>query len=293
MKKNKATGIFSTLAGLVKLKLSLAVVLSSVTGYFLFHSITDLSLVFLSTGVLLLASGSAVLNQYTERKSDALMERTKNRPIPAGKVSEKKALLLSAFLMVAGSMLLYVNGVIPLLLGILTVLLYNLFYTKLKKVTMLAIIPGALVGAIPPLIGFTSAGGSFSNPKILAFAGFMFLWQLPHFWLIIIKYRNDYNAAGFATITRYLNDLQIKYLVFAWVLASTVYLIFFFSLTEGLNKNMFILFSFLNFTFIITFYRLLFAGRASRNTKSAFILINSFSLLIMLLLITISIIKGI
>jgi len=291
MKKNRATGIFSTFAGLVKLKLSMAVVLSAVTGYFLYHSIPDKSLLFLITGVLLLASGSAVLNQYTERKTDALMERTKNRPIPSGIVSEKEAILFSALLMVTGCILLFINGVMPLLLGILTVLLYNLFYTKLKKVTMLAIIPGALVGAIPPLIGFTSAGGSFSNTKIIAFAGFMFLWQLPHFWLIIIRYRNDYNSAGFATITRYLNDLQIKYLVFGWVLASTVYLISFFSLTEGLNKNMFILFSFLNFTFIITFYRLLFAGKASRETKSAFILINSFSLLIMILFIAASLLK--
>jgi heme o synthase len=292
MKKNRTAGIFSVIAGLIKLKLSLAVVLSSVTGYYMFSNAPDKNLFFLIIGIFLLASGSATLNQYTERTADAMMERTKNRPIPSGKITEKSAIQISSLFFTGGCLFLYLNGTTALILGIINVLLYNLVYTRLKKLTILSIIPGALVGAIPPVIGFTSAGGNYLNHRIIAFSIFMFLWQLPHFWLILMKYGKDYKAAGFPTIHSYLNDLQIRNLVFIWVMLSTVFLFLFFFLAEPLNRSMFILLSLLNLIFIITFYRLLFTKSASREIKSAFILINSFSIAVMLLLITLSILKG-
>jgi protoheme IX farnesyltransferase len=142
------------------------------------------------------------------------------------------------------------------------------------------------------MIGYASAGGPLSNKYIIAFAVFMFLWQLPHFWLIIIKYGKEYSAAGFATISKYLNETQIRYLVFFWVLFTTGFLFLFFGLTEILDKNLFSLISVLNLGFITSFYFLLFRKNGTAEVKGAFILINSFSFLIMFLIIAISTLKG-
>lgn len=278
----------SAFSDLIKYKLSLAVVLSSVTGYYLCTNTFDHHLLFLASGIFLLASGSAVLNQYTERVADSLMERTRNRPIPSGKISGQMALLLFFILFVSGCFFLYNNGLKPLFLGIINVILYNLIYTYLKKKTIYSIIPGALVGAVPPLIGFTSAGGTILSHNILTFSFFMFLWQLPHFWLIIIKYGNEYKAAGFATISNYLNAVQIKFLVFFWVIFSTGFIFMFSRISVGLNQKMFLLLSVLNLVFIYFFYRMLFKKRGSQEIKGAFIMINSFSLIIMCLIIIMS-----
>ena len=284
---------FTIYSELIKYKLSLAVVLSSVTGYFLYRNSVDYHLFFLVLGIFLLASGSAALNQYTERDSDSMMERTQNRPIPSKKISELNALIFASVLLITGTVLLLINGTIPCILGILNVLLYNLLYTRLKKATVTSIIPGALVGAIPPVIGFTSAGGEPFQQVIITFSAFMFLWQLPHFWLIIIKYGKEYKAAGFATISKYLSDIQIRYLVFFWVVLTTGFLFLFFLLAENLNKNIFIILAFLNIAFIYFFYRLLFIRKGITEIRGAFILINSFSFLIMFLLIALSIMHGI
>jgi heme o synthase len=292
MTRNREHSLFVTFPALVKLRLTLAVVMSSVTGYYLCQGSTDVRLIFLALGVFLLASGSAILNQYTERNSDALMSRTMNRPLPSGKVSEKEALILAGILFPSGSILLLANGLMPMFLGLLTVVLYNGLYTRLKKITILAIIPGGLVGAIPPVIGFTSAGGALMSPRILAFALFMFLWQLPHFWLILIKYGKDYSAAGFPNLTGFMNNYQIRILVFAWVLFSTVYLLVYFIAAVPVSHTLTVVLSVINISFIAVFYRLLFKRETSKEIRNAFILINSFSICVMLFLITFSILKG-
>lgn len=291
MKENNSSEILPVLADLTKYRLSLAVVLSSVTGYFLAYNDTGIGLLYLSAGVFLLSSGSAALNQYTERAADSLMERTRARPLPSGKISVKNTLVLSVLFLISGSVLLIMNGIVPLALGISTVFLYNVVYTRLKMKTILSIVPGALVGAIPPLIGYSSAGSPVISQDIIAFSLFMFLWQLPHFWLILIRHGKDYSAAGFATISKYLNDLQIRYLIFFWILLTSAFLIFYFILTETFNKNIFITISLLNLTFIFIFHRLLFRKEGKNEIKGAFILINSVSLLIMVFIIAESIFK--
>jgi heme o synthase len=279
-------------ADLVKYKLSLAVVLSAVTGYFLASGEADIKLIRLAAGVFLLSAGSAALNQYTERETDALMPRTRNRPIPSDKIALKEAIVIISLLLLSGCLLLFFNGLIPLLTGIVNVLLYNVVYTGLKKKTVLSIIPGALVGALPPMIGFSSAGGSLLHPYNIAFSVFMFLWQLPHFWLIIIRYGKEYSAAGLASISKYLNDTQIRYLVFFWVLLSTSLLILFFTLADLLNLNIFILLSLLNILFIVWFHRLLFRRNRDAESRKAFILINVTGVMIMLILIIIALLEG-
>jgi heme o synthase len=277
---------------LIKYRLSLAVVFSSVTGYFLYTNAFDKRLFFLITGVFLLASGSAALNQFTERNTDLLMERTRNRPVPSRKISKYTALSISVSLLLSGSLSLLAIGITPLILGLVTVLFYNLIYTCLKKITILSIIPGAIVGALPPLIGYSSGGGSVFNPGVLAFAAFMFSWQIPHFWLIIIKYGNEYKAAGFPTVSKYMNEINIRYLIFFWVLFSNCFLFALCFIVEILNKNTFIFISALNVVFIFLFYRVLFSPKESREIKGAFILLNSFGFLVMLTIIAVSILHA-
>ena len=293
LQRNNHIRKLSVYFNLIKYKLSAAVAFSAATGYFLHRNEVGPGFFSLVTGIFLLAAGSSVLNQYTEREQDAIMPRTRNRPLAAKKLKPGTVFLLSAAPILSGGFLLILNGFVPFALGCLAVILYNLLYTKLKRITVLAIVPGALVGAIPPLIGFTSAGGTELNDKIIFFSAFMFLWQIPHFWLLLIRYGKEYQAAGFKTISDHLNEREIKFLVFFWILASAGGLIFFSVITGMLNKYLSIILINLNILFIITFLRFLFPGKGTLKPGNVFIIFNSYSIITMLLLIADSFLGGI
>lgn len=277
-----------TIAELVKWKLSLAVAFSSVTGYFLFSGRAGSEMYIVAGGVFLLAAGAAALNQYTERKSDALMERTMNRPLPAGKMNSLTALAISCAMLAAGTLLLSASGILPMLLGLFNVILYNAVYTGLKRITTFAIVPGAVVGAIPPFIGYTAAGGAMSDTVILLFALFMFLWQIPHFWILLLRYGQEYQKAGIKTLYGAIDNRQIGRLVFTWVTASSLLLWVLTGMLMPVKTLAGLVLLGLNVTFIIMFYRIIFKGREDEGLKSAFILMNTFSLIIMLILIVMS-----
>lgn len=174
-------------------------------------------------GILFLACGSAVINHYQERKTDALMSRTKSRPIPSGRISPEDALKIAIIFLVAGSAMLYFgSGLLALGLGILNLIWYNGIYTPLKKKNPLAIIPGSLVGAIPPAVGWVSAGGYIFNPQILIICSFFFIWQIPHFWLLLLVLDKDYRKAGFPTLTQIFNSEQLARITFTWIAATVV-----------------------------------------------------------------------
>jgi len=284
LKNNKILKL-SLFINLVKYRLSLAVAFSAATGYFLNRNETAPGLFFLFSGTFLLAAGSSVLNQVTEHEQDAIMPRTRNRPVAAKKITVRSAKIISFLLLFSGGSLLLLNGLIPFALGCLGVIMYNLIYTPMKKITVLAIIPGAFVGAIPPLIGYTSAGTADLNNKILFFSTFMFLWQIPHFWLLMITYGKEYQAAGFRTISDYLTEKQIRFLVFFWILISAGALLFFSLLTDMFGKTVSTILAVLNIIFILSFLKSLFASKESPQVKSAFIIFNAYSLLVMILLI--------
>jgi protoheme IX farnesyltransferase len=285
MRKNRVSGIVAVYTDLIKYKLSLAVTFSSVTGYFIYHNIFEISLLYLVSGVFFLASASAVLNQYTEIHSDSVMNRTKKRPLPLEKISPGRALLVGSVLFGIGVLSLLLTGLTPVLLGLFNVLLYNVVYTRLKRVTPFAIIPGALVGAVPPLIGYTAAGGILPGYGIILFSAFMFLWQLPHFWLILLKYREEYDLAGFITMSHYMTEKQIRILVFSWGLLSTVFLVLFSVTGIVFDRLLTTILVPLNIVFIFAFYYFLFRKAANKDVGGAFILVNSFSLLVMILFI--------
>ena len=278
---------FEVFAGLIKLRLSLGVTFSAVAGYFLCRNTIDNSLFLLIPGVFLLASGSAALNQYTERIQDSIMERTKNRPLPSNTITGKDAVCISVLLLFTGSILLLITGIIPFALGILNITLYNYLYTYLKRRTAMSVVPGALVGAVVPLIGYFSAGALALNKYIIIFSIFMFLWQLPHFWLILVRYGEEYKSAGFPTILKYFNEKKVKYMIFIWVLLTTCFLFFSGSVYFGWEVRLMLII--LNLLFILLFYRVLFLKDSSENVRYAFILINSYSFLVMLIIIAVSV----
>jgi protoheme IX farnesyltransferase len=149
------------------------------------------------TGTGLVAAGASVLNQVMERETDALMLRTRNRPIPSGRIPSAEASGFGALLTVAGlAVLLGLCGPLPTAVAFTTWASYLFAYTPLKRRTPLATLVGAVPGALPPVIGWAAARGTLDAGAFILF-GILFLWQVPHFLAIAWLYRDDYARAGF------------------------------------------------------------------------------------------------
>ncbi len=208
---------------LSKMKISLLAMLSAATGYLLATGRIAIGMLVPTTAVFFLASGSCALNQYQERKVDGLMVRTRSRPIPSGRLNPGTALSISLELILSGFViLLFEENKMVLWLGLFAVAWYNGVYTYLKKRTAFAVIPGALIGAIPPALGWVSGGGSLLDPRIWAVVLFFFIWQVPHFWLLLLDFSKDYELAGLPAITKTFSARQIKRILFVWLLSTGV-----------------------------------------------------------------------
>ncbi|CAG0955263.1 heme o synthase [Geobacteraceae bacterium] len=148
-------------------------------------------------GVALLAAGGSALNQVIERELDGLMERTRHRPLPKGDLSPLAATAVGGLCIAAGLLLLgWVGGLLPPFLGAGALAWYLGVYTPLKRRTSLALLAGAVSGAIPPVIGWAVTGGSPADYRIVLLAGLLYLWQIPHFWLLQCRHAEDYRRAG-------------------------------------------------------------------------------------------------
>ena len=274
-----------TLLELSKVKITVAVSFTTVTGFLLASGRFDTAMILPTLGIFLLACGSSAINHYQERERDALMERTKNRPIPSGRISAKGALLFALILTVAGSWMLNESaGPVAMQLGLLALLWYNAIYTPLKKKTAFAVIPGAVIGAIPPLVGWVAGGGSLLDVRAMIMAFFFFIWQVPHFWLLMLKYGKEYEKAGYPSITNVYSEEQIKNVTFIWVLATVVaaLMIPVFYLTQ----SWIILAGFLIpcIWVVIIFSRLLLRKNEPFNPMFYFMRINYFVLAIMVMI---------
>lgn len=185
---------------LVKFKLSLLVLFSAFVGYFLGKGgilNAPLELVGLLIGGFLITGAANSVNQILERDLDALMDRTKGRPIPSGKIGVVQAMVLASLQAVLGSFaLLFFVNIGAALISLLSLVLYAFAYTPLKRITPVAVLVGAIPGALPPLIGWVAATGQVTFPGIVLFS-IQFLWQFPHFWSIAWIMDEDYNKAGF------------------------------------------------------------------------------------------------
>ncbi|MGD0919290.1 MAG: protoheme IX farnesyltransferase [Thermodesulfobacteriota bacterium] len=208
---------------LAKIRISLLATFSTATGYLLATGKITIHMLVPTAALFLLACGSCTLNQYQERETDQLMARTKSRPIPCGRLSPETVLWISIGLILSGSLILFHEaGDLALALGLLAALWYNMIYTPLKRKTAFAAVPGALVGAIPPALGWITGGGRILDPRIGGVALFFFIWQIPHFWLLLLDSSEDYENAGFPSITKIFSTEQIKRIIFIWLLSAEV-----------------------------------------------------------------------
>ena len=203
-----------------KVKITFFVAISTSVGYILNSGMFEWTMLFVAVGVFLLACGSSALNHYQERDFDTQMERTKGRPIPSGRVTSFYAIVVSSFLVIFGSAVIYFSSnFTALILGLIALIWYNVIYTPLKRRYAFAVVPGSVIGALPPMIGWTASGGNVFDMKILSLALFFFIWQIPHFWLLLLLHAKDYEKAGFPTLTKIFNDLQIGRITFIWIAA--------------------------------------------------------------------------
>jgi protoheme IX farnesyltransferase len=209
---------------LTKFRISLFSTLSTFLGLILARQALSVDFMFPILGVFFLASGACGLNQYQERNHDPLMERTHRRPIPSKRLSPSTALKISLGFLFFGSILLYIGAHWSAVgLGLFAVFWYNGVYLFLKRKSAFAAIPGALIGAIPPFLGWISGKGSFSlDPQILAISFFFFIWQVPHFWLLLLKVDQDYEKAGLPSLTRIMTRTQLSRMTFVWIVAAAV-----------------------------------------------------------------------
>jgi heme o synthase len=193
---------------LTKPEVNLLILMTTSAGYYLASRgpFRIAGLVNTLVGTLLVASGTATLNQWIERVWDGQMRRTANRPLPAGRISATEAFLFGALLSVLGGVYLAVTvNALSALLAISTLLSYLLIYTPLKRRTPLCTLLGAFPGAMPTLIGWAGASAGISRQAWYLFA-VLFLWQFPHFLAIALMYREDYDRAGYRMLPRFDAD---------------------------------------------------------------------------------------
>jgi heme o synthase len=285
--KNKLKNKVYPFLILGKLNIMIPVSLTGFTGYFIYDSRFSIHLILVTIGILLLAVSASVLNQYQESEIDSRMKRTMNRPIPAGKIKPHTAIVFFLFVFVTGSGLLYFAGnFLSLLIGFLTIFWYNGVYTYTKRITAFAVIPGAITGALPPLIGWLAAGGGVFDKPVLFLMFLFFIGQVPHFWLLMLKYGEEYKAAGFPTLTGIFSTRQINRMTFSWVITSVaagLFLCYFEIIQAKILARILLV---LSIVLIGLFLNLLKTTFKSNDYRKYSILLNSYFLIILLLLIS-------
>jgi len=195
---------------LTKPEVNLLILMTTSAGYYLASRgpVLVAGLVNTLVGTLLVASGTATLNQWMERVWDGKMRRTASRPLPSGRMTSREALLFGIGLSIAGGVyLLLAVNLLSSLLAVSTLLSYLLVYTPLKRKTPLCTLLGAFPGAMPTLIGWAGASAAINRQAWFLFA-ILFLWQFPHFLAIALMYREDYSRAGYHMLPAFDRDTR-------------------------------------------------------------------------------------
>ena len=259
--------------------------LSAAVGYILYSGALNPGIIKPTLGVLLLSCGSSALNQYQERDIDVLMYRTRLRPLPAQQITPKAVLINSGVFLIIGNVVLFlIAHKLALALGVFNVLWYNAVYTPLKRKTSSAVIIGAIIGAVPPAIGWISAGGSLLELPILGIMLFFFLWQIPHFWLLLIRSGDEYVNAGLPSITSKFNTGALGLFIFSGMLAAVIMALLtpLFGIT--FSRNSYIVLALVSIWFVGHSTFLLLRKNPSAFSKYSFGNINIFAFLVMAIL---------
>ncbi|HJQ36616.1 MAG TPA: heme o synthase [Thermoanaerobaculia bacterium] len=270
---------------LSKSRIVLMVLITTAAGFlFAAKQVDPLLLVHALIGTALVAAGTNALNQYVERDRDAKMHRTRTRPLPAGRMSPRAALVFSSAIAIAGT--LYLGLLVNWLtaaLGAFTLTSYIFVYTPLKRVSTICTLIGAIPGAIPPLMGWTAVTNELSLGGWITF-GILFLWQLPHFMAISWMYRDDYARGGFAMLSvRDENGAavarQAVYYSLALLAVSVLPSIF------GMTGVAYLVGAVAAGTALLAAAIRFFFDRSVRNARSTFMISNLYLLTVMLLLV--------
>ncbi|MDA8703920.1 heme o synthase [Flavobacteriaceae bacterium] len=222
----KQKSLFSEILILIKHRLSLSVVFSSVASYLIAFEVFSLyTLMLLIFGGFCVVGASNGFNQIIERKRDALMTRTQNRPLPTGGLSLSQAILVCVILSFLGLFILYIINFRTAFFGFLSMIIYLAIYTPLKPITPLSVFFGAIPGAIPFMLGWVAVTNQFSIETGILFM-IQFFWQFPHFWAIGWVSHDDYLKGGFKMLPSGKRDnstaFQIVFYTIWMILVSTL-----------------------------------------------------------------------
>ncbi len=197
------------------------VAISSLFGFIIHSPSYSSKCIALFSGIFLLACSAASLNSIQEIARDSCYNRTKNRPLVRGKLSKSQAIYLTCVFFILGTTVLFLNfsSFLPALLGITTLLTYNFIYTPLKSRTILAIFPGGIVGALPPLTGWVAAGGNLHDERIWIVMAIFFLWQIPHYFLLLLDHSEDYILNKENNILKTTSSKTVKRIILVWIIS--------------------------------------------------------------------------
>ena len=218
MSNEKKPSLFKEVIRLGKLRLGVSVVFSSIAGYLLGYEVFSwVELFLLTLGGLLVVAASNAFNQIYEVEQDALMNRTKNRPLPAGTMTVPQAYTAAVLALLVGLFMLYSINVLSAFFGGLSAFLYAVIYTPLKARTSLAVFVGAFPGAIPYMLGWVAARNDFDIETGTLFAQ-QFFWQFPHFWAIAWFSYDDYAKAGYYLLPSRHKDRSSQLFIIVYTL---------------------------------------------------------------------------
>lgn len=218
--KNSLNEKILVLLELGKIRISTAVSFTALLGYVLAKGSLDLTSINIFIGTFLLSLGSSAFNQIQEEKYDKIMQRTKLRPLPLKKIEKFSAISFAIIFCCLGMFVLVeFVGLLPFFFGFITLIFYNVIYTPMKRISSFAVIPGSIVGALPPLIGWTAFNSNYLDPLIISFCFFIFVWQIPHFWILLLIYKDDYKLANYPMITDTIEVKRLRNIIFIWIIS--------------------------------------------------------------------------
>lgn len=252
---------------LTKFKIALANALTALAGFSLAQNINEkIFLVFF--GTFFMAGGASAVNQILEKSKDILIPRTKIRPLPSERMTEKEAWIIASVYLITGSIMLALSSLISFILGLSAFVIYSFVYTLLKKITPLSLFVGAIVGAIPPLIGYFSASQKISNEAFLLTI-FMYAYQIPHTLALFYIYNEEFINSDFKTFA-YLGREKIRKIIIITLLITLVIGLAFINAIGKILVAPFLIIAIIGFI------------RTIQNTKKIFSDLNIFVLLVVL-----------
>lgn len=260
---------------LAKTPLCVLIGVSTFFGFILAQPLSVVSGVAVATSICLLSMGGATCNSLQELHLDSLMTRTSPRPLVTGVISRNQAFVQAILLCTFAIFLLSVTcrDLSVVLAAVTALLLYNGIYTPLKKKTVWAIIPGGLCGAIPPVIGWMAGGGAIYDYYAILIFTLFFLWQIPHFWLVMLRYKEDYLKRIVPSLLEQLQEPAIKRASITWIGAMVVVMLLFINAPFYLSP-VFCTLIIVNGLILLTIFLFIMFGGGENRYRKLFMVLN-------------------